>query len=296
MYFKHFPFVEYPTQNQQTELAKDLTIRLGFSTAAKDTNDLFADYIVEEGMTPEKIAEEVYGDPRYFWVVLLFNEIQDPQYNFSLRSKSLDEYIDRKYRSKTLFISPVGITQQFYSHYLGATSEIRNFSEGDTITIYLSRNNYKDTGQDKVLGVIKRFIPELSAIELDSLEGVVGEGDIIARGYDGEIRAEVRKIIDSRYSLHHFEEDGVRLNPMATPPDGDGNQVPLGQTGSGFVAPAVEPSQTILENYINDDNTNYVVTNEQYEFTNNDQYKKIKLLDPRYLENINRELREVLKK
>lgn len=295
MYFKHFPFVQYPTQNQQTELAKDITIRLGFSTAAKDTNDLFAEYIVEEGMTPERIAEEVYGDPRYFWIVLLFNEVQDPQYNFSLRSKSLDEYIDRKYRSKTLFISPVGITQQFYSHYLGATSDIKNFSEGDTITIYLSRNNYKDTGEDKVLGVIKRFIPELSAIQLDSLQGEIQEGDVIARGYNGEIRAEVRKIIDSRYSLHHFEEDEIRLNPMATPPDGDGNQVPLGQTGGGFADP-VGTTQTILENYINDDNTVYVVTNEEYEFRNNDQFKKIKLLDPRYLENINREIREVLKK
>lgn len=295
MYFKHFPFVEYPTKNQQTELARDITIRLGFSTAAKDTNDLFADYIVEEGMTPERIAEEVYGDPRYYWIVLLFNDIQDPQYDFSLRSKSLDQFIDRKYRSKTLFISPVGATQEFYSHFLGATSEVRNFSEGDTITVYLSRNNYKDSGADKVLGVIKRYIPELSALQLDSLEGVISEGDIIARGYDGEIRAQVRKIIDSRYSLHHFEEDGVRLNPIATPPDGDGVQIPLGQTGSGF-AELVGTTQTILENYINDDNTIYVVTNEEYEFRTNDQYKKIKLLDPRYLENINRELREVLKK
>lgn len=296
MYFKHFPFLEYPTQDKQTELARDITIRLGFSTTAKDTNDIFNEYIVEEGMTPEKIAEEVYGDPRYFWIVLLFNEIQDPQYNFSLRTKSFDEFCERKYRSKTLFISPVGISQEFYSHYLGATSDVRNFSEGDTITLYVSKNNYKDSEEgNKVLGVIKRFIPEISAIQLDSLEGNIVRGDIIARGYDGEIRAEVRKVVDSRYSLHHFESDGFRLNPLATPPDGDGTQVPLGQTGSGFLN-LVGTTQTILENYVNDDNTTYVVTNDDYEFRANDEYRTIKLLDPRYLENINRELREVLKK
>ncbi len=295
MYFKNFPFIQYPTKDRQTELARDITIRLGFSDAAKQTNELFSEYIVEEGQTPEKIAQEVYGDPMYYWVVLLFNDTQDPQYNMPLRTRSLDEFINRKYPSKTLFLSPVGMTQQFFSHPLGATSTVKNFSEGDTITIYVSKNNYKDTGDDKVLGVIKRFIPELSAIELETLQGVINVGDIISRGYNGEIRAQVTKILDSKFCVHHFEDNGNRINPIATPPDSNGNQVPLGQTGDGFSTNNVGTTQTVLENYINDGFDDYVITNESYEFKQNTQYRRIKLLDPRYLENISRELREVLK-
>lgn len=295
MYFKHFPNIAYPSQ-EQLVVIQDIIIRLGFSSKAKNTNDLFADYIIKEGQTPESIAESVYGDSRYYWVVMLFNDAQDPQYDFPLRSTSLDNYIYKKYPSKTLFLSPVGISQEFFSHPLGATSTVRNFSEGDTITIFLSHNNYKDTGKDKVIGVIKKLIPELSAIQLETLQGEIREGDIIARGYDGEIKAEVRKVIDSRYALRHFADmNSNRLNPIATPPDSNGDQVPLGQTGEGFAVDLVGTTQTILENYINEDNTEYVVTNETHEFVKNTEHRKIRLLDPRYLENITRELTEILK-
>ena len=64
-------------------------------------------------MTPEQVALEVYGDQQYFWVVLLFNDLMDPQYRFPLRTRSLDDFISKKYPSKTLYLSPEGVTQEF---------------------------------------------------------------------------------------------------------------------------------------------------------------------------------------
>ena len=88
----------------------------------------------------------------------------------------------------------------------------------------------------------------------------------------------------------------MSINPLATPPDDNGNQVPIGQTGDGFSSIPVGVTQSVLENYINDGTTTYVVTNEEYEFAKNETNRSIKLLSPNLLENVVRELREVLSK
>ena len=294
MYFKNFPKLQYPSSGQLEQI-QDVLLRVGFSSQVKEETETFITYNIQEGMTPEQVALEVYGDQQYFWVVLLFNDLMDPQYRFPLRTRSLDDFIDKKYPSKTLFISPEGITQEFYKHPNPSDTTIKNFAEGDTITLYLGKRlSYKDTGQDKVLGVIKRYIPEQSALQLYQLEGTINPGDIIVRGHNKEIRAQVRKVIDSRYAVHHFEDNDITLNPMATPPDDNGNQVPVGQTGDGFSSIPVGVTQSVLENYINDGTTTNVVTNEEYEFSKNETSRSIKLLSPNLLENVVRELREVL--
>jgi len=291
MYFKNFPSILYPLESGQLDQIKDIITRVGFSEDSKINANTFVKYYVEEGQTPEKIAEEVYGDQQYHWIVLLFNDLEDPIYDFPMRSKSLDDFIDKKYPSKTLFLCPVGLTQEFYSHYDSSTSP--NFEEGDTITTFISRNNYKDIGDDAVIGVVKKFIPELSCIQLHSLAGDINVGDIIARGYKGEIRAQVRRINDSRYAVHHFEEDSNYLNPLATPPDSNEKQVPLGMTGDGYSVP-VGTTQTILENYINDNFNDYVITNEEHEFRVNESRKTLNLLNPILAENVIRDLRKIL--
>ena len=188
MYFKNFPLLQYPTAGQLEQI-QDILVRVGFSNAVKETASSFILYDIQEGMTPEQVAREVYGDDQYFWVVLLFNELLDPQYRFPLRSRSLDYFIDKKYPSKTLFLSPEGATQEFFTHPIGGDSLVRTFTEGDTVTLYLGKRlKYKDTGPDKVLGVIKKYMPEMSAVQLEQLEGEINPGDILVRGYDTEIR------------------------------------------------------------------------------------------------------------
>lgn len=293
MYFDNFPLLNYVKEDGQLETIQDILIRIDFKELEKNNAEVFIDYNAAEGSTPESIAESVYGNQEYFWLVLLFNNFLDPNYSIPLRSRSLDDYTSRKYRSQTLFITPENDSEQFFSHPNPASST-PNFREGDTITVYLGeRLRYKDEGNDKVLGVIKRYIPELSAIQLDSLTGVIREDDVIVRGYEGELRAKVSKVISSRYSVHHFEENGRRLNPMATPPDDNGNQIPIGQTGDGFSNP-VGVTQTILENYMNDGNNMYVITNEDYEFRENEKSRNLKLVNPRLLEDVLRQFREVI--
>lgn len=295
MYFRNFPLLQYPISDGQLKTIQDIIIRVGFTDKIKNEAETFIRYDVPEGYTPEKIAEDVYGDQQFFWVVLLFNDFLDGQYSPPLRSRSFDDYVTKKYKSKTLFITPEGITQEFFKYPFGATSGRATFREGDTVTIYLgSRHKYRDTGDQKTLAVIKKYIPELSAVELDTLVGDIKEGDVISRGYDDEIRATVARVVESRFAVHHFEDNNVKLNPMATPPDDNGNQVPLGQTGDGFSSTPVGVTQTVLENYMVDKNSNFVITNEEYEFNENEKNRSIRLLTPELLENVVREFREIL--
>ena len=295
MYFRNFPLLQYPIEGGQLEIIQDILVRVGFTDKVKDAAETFIKYDIPEGHTPEKIAEDVYGDPQYFWVVLLFNDFLDGQYSPPLRSRSFDDYLAKKYPSKTLFITPEGVTQEFFKYPFGATSGKDTFKQGDTVTVYLGqRNSYRDTGANKTLGVVKRFIPEISAIELEEFSGVLSEGDTIVRGYNDEIRARVSRIVDSKFAVHHFENKNKKLNPIATPPDDSNKQVPLGQTGDGFSSIPVGVTQTILENYIIDKSTNYVVTNEEYEFKDNETNRSIRLLSPELLENVVREFRDIL--
>lgn len=290
MYFKDFPNILYPVRSDQLQQAKDLLIRLGFSQSNKDQSSTYTDYIVEEGQTPENISQQVYGDTQYHWVILLINDLLDPQYSFPLRSRSLEDYIDKKYPTNTFFIAPEdGVVGPFTGE-----EDSNTFREGDTVTTYIRTLVYGDQGVGRKLGTIRRFIPQLSAIQMWYYEGVFKTGDILVRGYDGELRASIVKIVNSKDAVHHFSSEGKILNPYATPPSGDGVQVPIGSTGEGFTEPVIF-EQTILHNYIFDNNTDYVVSNRDYEFSVNETKRRIKLLRPELIENTTRELKAILR-
>ena len=57
----------------------------------------FYNYSIQEEDTPEIIASKLYKDPYRAWIVLLFNQIRDPYYQFPLNRVMLERYIVNKY-------------------------------------------------------------------------------------------------------------------------------------------------------------------------------------------------------
>lgn len=290
MYFTNYPNILYPVTSDQVQQAKDLLIRLGFSETNKNQLATYSDYVIEEGQTPERISYEVYGDPQYYWVILLINDMLDPLYSFPMRTRSLEDYVNKKYPSNTFFIGP---EDGSVGPFTGGDVSLY-FREGDTVTTYIGTLLYEDSGILRKLANVRRYLPQLSALQMWYYTGNFREGDILVRGYEGEIRATIVKIVKSADAVHYFKNEGKVLNPYGTPPDDNNNQVPIGMTGDGFPEP-VQFNQTILHNYMYDDNTNYVVTNRDYEFELNERKRKIKLLRPELIENISRELRNILR-
>jgi hypothetical protein len=61
---------------------------------------LFYEYAIQDGDTPEIIAEKYYGDPFRYWIILLSNEIFDPLWDWPLSDQMFLQYIDTKYATE----------------------------------------------------------------------------------------------------------------------------------------------------------------------------------------------------
>jgi len=92
------------------KLATNIFRRVNFVDQNQNDNRIFYDYTVADGDRPDVIAHKYYGDSKYDWVILLFNNIYDPATQWVLSSNEFDKYIEQKYGSIT--------TAQTTTHHL----------------------------------------------------------------------------------------------------------------------------------------------------------------------------------
>lgn len=98
-YFNNIPKIGYPdlvNENNYVAITNLLT-RSAFLKEITDNTSIFYEYDVRDGETPEIIAHKLYGDANRFWIVLMFNTIKNPFYDFPLSSDALNAYIEAKY-------------------------------------------------------------------------------------------------------------------------------------------------------------------------------------------------------
>jgi len=98
-YFNYFPKTFYSNNNLTTGLdtVTNIISRFTFEQALKDNSSAFYKYSVQDSDTPEIIAYKYYGSSERHWVVLLFNDIIDPQFDWPLRYDEFINFVDEKY-------------------------------------------------------------------------------------------------------------------------------------------------------------------------------------------------------
>jgi len=98
-YFNYFPKTFYSSNNSTTGLdtVTNIISRFTFEQALKDNSSAFYKYSVQDSDTPEIIAYKYYGSSERHWVVLLFNDIIDPQFDWPLRYDAFINFVDEKY-------------------------------------------------------------------------------------------------------------------------------------------------------------------------------------------------------
>ena len=98
-YFNFFPTTYYLQQQDSTsvDVLTNITTRFGFEKALKENASAFHTYEIKDSDTPEIIAEKIYGSPERHWIVLLFNDIIDPQFDWPLDQRTIIRFIDEKY-------------------------------------------------------------------------------------------------------------------------------------------------------------------------------------------------------
>jgi hypothetical protein len=99
-YFSYFPTVEHDLTNVgQTVTLTNVLRRFIVRNNLQDRADIFYEYNVQWGDRPDIIAEKYYGDADMAWLVLHFNNIKDPVFDFPLFGRDFENYIKGKYGS-----------------------------------------------------------------------------------------------------------------------------------------------------------------------------------------------------
>lgn len=98
-YFNSFPKVQTTDYNNNTIVLTNLLKRIELIPALLKNPLLFYQYDIQEGDTPDIIANKYYGDSYRYWLPLFANQILDPQWEWPLTSSQFDAYIKDKYGS-----------------------------------------------------------------------------------------------------------------------------------------------------------------------------------------------------
>jgi hypothetical protein len=98
-YFNFFPKTLYSSNNQVSSLdtITNITARFSFERTLKENSSVFYSYDIQESDTPEIIARKFYENSERHWIVLLFNDIIDPQFDWPMDGRTLNEFINLKY-------------------------------------------------------------------------------------------------------------------------------------------------------------------------------------------------------
>lgn len=130
----------------------------------KKNTTYFTFYMIQDGETPDSLAYNLYNDSELYWIIMLTNNIINPQFDWPLTTYELDNFINKKY----------GIENSFAVHHyetvdgdvLGAGLIVDSFYEGQkravTNTEYEIRINESKRGikiikQEYVNIVVEQF-------------------------------------------------------------------------------------------------------------------------------------------
>lgn len=150
---------------------------------------IYYKYDIQEGDTPEIIAHKYYGDSYRYWIVLLANEILDPQWEWPMSGQVFQNYITTKYTdfnaystihhyektltqfdfgTNTTTTNTVEIDEDTYIS-LEETTKTFSLPTGDvSITVSKSAVNYYD--YEEKLNESKRNINILNSNYVNQLE------------------------------------------------------------------------------------------------------------------------------
>jgi hypothetical protein len=117
---------------------------------------LFYSYDIQEGDTPEIIAEKYYGDPYRYWIVLFSSQLLDPQWDWPMNSRVFDKYIVNKYSGEEYANS--NVSSVVLSYATGTVKEYRktitttdeNTGTQTSKTIVIDENTFNDTSESTI--------------------------------------------------------------------------------------------------------------------------------------------------
>jgi len=103
-FFSNYPRIAYDISGSNSTVpdytvAVNLMIRNKLRDAVENDVTIYYPYTVPEGMRPDVLSYQYYGDTIYTWTIYLVNNILDPYWEWPLSYKDFRGYVSSKYGS-----------------------------------------------------------------------------------------------------------------------------------------------------------------------------------------------------
>jgi len=137
MYFKSFPYTYYSLDDASTvQVVTNITNRVTLSDEVKTNLGLYDEYDIKDGETPELVAIRFYGNPELHWLVLHYNEIIDPRFDWPMDTNNLNRHVSGKYTdaNATHHFEDANGNYTNGNAYILSSNAFTNFSVNDAIT------------------------------------------------------------------------------------------------------------------------------------------------------------------
>lgn len=161
-YFQTFPAIEYDVFNENKPvIIKNIVRRAGINSKLKTTREVFIDYEVKDGETPEIIAHKIYDNENLHWIILLMNDICNPYYDWVLTSDEIEKLLVKRYGQGQ---------QDATHHYVNQEGYIVDVSQTGAIPV---TNREFEVAENEKKRVIKILDPTYASIAQDELAQIM---------------------------------------------------------------------------------------------------------------------------
>ena len=105
-YFSYFPEIAYVSRTPDRTSSNEYIVVKNLFRRAKIRDDFFnvvtafEDYMIIGDERPDQVAEAIYGDPRFDWVILVTNHITNIRDQWPLNHFDFQNYLLEKYESE----------------------------------------------------------------------------------------------------------------------------------------------------------------------------------------------------
>ena len=277
----------------------DVFRRVRFSKTTLSNHRLYVDYMIKDGESPEDVAMDFYGGSRWFWLVLMSNDLIDPIGEWPKSSSQLQRQLNDvlHFGGKSYFINDI---KDFKVNDVIAKSEVCTMGdEGCPDGITSSMENY---------AIIDDWDSNFFRIDSSRIVGSLNEDDYITifrENDSGKIdmisgstactsnifQSQIKKSIDTKKSVSAFYQGGFVVNPYGSTGDISDINYPNGNTGG-----LCDSTDSVLYHYINGLDYSPVEseTIENKLLTENDSKRQIKLIHPHFKEKIFKEIKKLI--
>lgn len=137
-YFNSLPLVAITNEDNTTRVYRNIMARLSVIPSVLENTLAYYPYDLQAGDTPEIVAHKYYGDSYRYWIVMLSNQMLDPQWDWPLDDITLNNYIIKKYENTNINVY-VDV-----KNYRKTITKTNSFGQITTETVNISQKEYDE--------------------------------------------------------------------------------------------------------------------------------------------------------